>query len=144
MSDGSVYRWQGRRLESVHMLRGSKKPVFSICVVAERVVTASKGGIIRVWNELMTDEVRALDLAEAVGDIVDEAGRSMMLADVDMCIKSLDFLDDKCMVGTKNSQILEVEGLLGDKRLDVSLVLLGHGPSGSYQGKRADSQGELW
>ena len=45
MSDGKVYRWNGKQLESVHGVKGWKQAVVSIVVTPHSVVIGGRKGI---------------------------------------------------------------------------------------------------
>jgi microtubule-associated protein-like 6 len=135
MSDGKVYRWNGKQLESVHGVKGWKQAVVSIVVTPHSVVIGGRKGIAFLSLPDLSHE-SSFDLMGSCVKILDDVGRPLTHtpAGKPPTAKSLSWTNDRLLIGTSSSQIFELV-LPGN---ELTLLLQGHCSSRPAQMHAAD------
>eukprot|EP00741_Cyanophora_paradoxa_P013198 tig00000178_g12750.t1 len=143
---GEVLHWSGTACAGRTKLP-DKGPVFSIYACKGGVVCGGKDGRVHILERGFQPGAKPLytfDLAKIAGGMIDRAGRPLVLSDAGTgagarpAVRSLCWVNGKILVGTRTSEIYEIKGE------QTTLLLQGHSASGTWQGKPADYQGELW
>eukprot|EP00741_Cyanophora_paradoxa_P013197 tig00000178_g12749.t1 len=136
--DGDIYIFTGHVCQT--RVKAHRGPVFALVAYGRGVVSGGRDGKILVFDPRL-NLARSIDLAKATSDLLDSAGRPLVyFGKGGPSVRSVSMREtNRIALGTSSGSVFEV-----DKADRVSLLGQGHGPSGSFAGRPADYQGELW
>lgn len=118
-ADGKVYQWN--KTTVVNVIEYHRGPIFVIQLAEKGYLTGGKDGIISLWDESFQNSIKNYDVEQS--SLIDGG---QLYVDYPP-IRSLALGQDSILVGTKNSEILEVQ-----KSGEISVLIQGH------------MEGELW
>ncbi|RDD40098.1 Echinoderm microtubule-associated protein-like 6 [Trichoplax sp. H2] len=121
-ANGRIYHWQGTSL--VETVKGHEGPVLAMCTLEKGFITGGKDGTVALWDDSFKKCIKNYKITRSA---LAQGNYTSLMFDDNPSIRSVVLGHSKILLGTRNSEVLEM-----DKGGTIKVLVQGH------------CEGELW